>query len=349
MLGIVSSTGGPNALMQVLGGLGCNFPFPIALVQHITSSFLDGFASWLESVCPFSVVIVKDSVAPIPGNVYLAARDRHLRAAARYLRVDASDPVCGQRPSGTVLFRSMAETLGGQALGIVLTGMGEDGAEGLLELCNSGAYTIAEHESSAVVYGMPAEAIRLGGASECLPLSAIAPRILELASSRKALAWMEPVYQILIVEDSETQALQLRYLLEEEGWEVLRASTGESALEELNRHRPALVIVDYHLPGIRGDELCRRIRMNVDTRGIPILMLTAEQAVGNEPAGLDSGADDYVSKSVAPEILLLRVRAMLLDRTLNPQYSHHNLPVFIARVYWPSTIVRPIFCPWPMD
>ncbi len=88
---------------------------------------------------------------------------------------------------------------------------------------------------------------------------------------------MEPASQILIVEDSETQALQLRYLLEEEGWEVVRASTAESALEELNRHLPALIIADYHLPGIQGDELCRRIRMNVDTRGIPILMLTARE------------------------------------------------------------------------
>ncbi len=116
---------------------------------------------------------------------------------------------------------------------------------------------------------------------------------------------------ILIVEDSETQALQLRYLLEAEGWDVVRTSTAESALEELNRQRPALIIADYHLPGIQGDELCRRVKMNVSTRGIPILMLTGEQAQGRELAGLDSGADDYVSKSVAPEILLVRVRALL--------------------------------------
>ncbi len=121
----------------------------------------------------------------------------------------------------------------------------------------------------------------------------------------------KPASPILIVEDSETQALQLRYLLEEQGWEVVRASTAESALEELNRQRPGLIIADYHLPGIRGDELCRRVRMNVDTRGIPILMLTGEQAQGSELAGLDSGADDYVSKSVAPEILLVRVRSLL--------------------------------------
>src|SRR5216684_187867 len=122
---------------------------------------------------------------------------------------------------------------------------------------------------------------------------------------------MEPAYQILIVEDSETQALQLRYLLEEEGWGIVRAATAETALEELNQRLPALIIADYHLPGMQGDELCRKVRMNVHTRGIPILMLTAEEAAGSEPAGLDSGADDYLAKTVAPDILLLRVRALL--------------------------------------
>jgi len=146
---------------------------------------------------------------------------------------------------------------------------------------------------------------------------------------------MEFASHILIVEDSETQALQLRYLLEQEGWEVARASTAEAALEELNRHLPALIIADYHLPGIQGDELCRRIRMNVATRGIPILMLTMEEADERESAGLDSGADDYVSKSVAAEILLLRVRALLRKSSersavLAPHESQFRRARFLA-------------------
>ncbi len=117
--------------------------------------------------------------------------------------------------------------------------------------------------------------------------------------------------RILVVEDSETQALQLQWLLEAEGWEVVRTSTGEAALEELNHRLPALIVADYHLPGIQGDELCRKVRMNVAARGTPILMLTGSENAAGEPAGLDSGADDYVSKSVPSDILLLRVRAML--------------------------------------
>jgi two-component system chemotaxis response regulator CheB len=187
-LGIVSSTGGPNALTQLLGGLGTEFPLPILVVQHIASSFLEGFAAWLESVCPFSVEIVRDRSLAIAGKVYLAAQDHHLRAENGFIRLDRAPPVCAQRPSGTVLFDSMAAAFGGQALGVLLTGMGEDGAEGLLRLRRSGGFTIAEDESTAVVYGMPAEAVRLGGVSESLPLSAIAPRILELVLPRREVA-----------------------------------------------------------------------------------------------------------------------------------------------------------------
>jgi two-component system NtrC family sensor kinase len=146
---------------------------------------------------------------------------------------------------------------------------------------------------------------------------------------------MEPACRILIVEDSETQALQLRYLLEGEGWEVVRAASAESALEELNRRLPALIVADYHLPGMQGDELCRKVRMNVHTRGIPILMLTAEDASGGEPAGLDSGADDYLAKSVGPDVLLLRVRALLRNSdarspAVSPQEAYFHRARLLA-------------------
>jgi two-component system, chemotaxis family, protein-glutamate methylesterase/glutaminase len=188
MLGIVCSTGGPSALVQLLGGLGSDFPLPIALVQHITSSFLVGFADWLQSICPFSVVMVRDRVVPVRGCVYMSAPDLHLRVGDGYLQVDDSDPVCGMRPSGTVLFECMAKNLGAGALGVLLTGMGDDGASGLLEIRKRGGHTIAEDESTAVVYGMPAQAVRLGAVCESLPLPAIAPRILDLTLCRQEVA-----------------------------------------------------------------------------------------------------------------------------------------------------------------
>ena len=186
MLGIVCSTGGPSALVQVLGALGPDFPLPILLVQHMTGSFLEGFASWLESVCPFRATVVKDGCFPVPGALHMAPANRHLRLDGKRLWLDAGDPVSFQRPSGTVLFQSMAQDLGADALGVLLTGMGEDGASGLLEIRRSGGHTIAEDESTAVVYGMPAAAVRMGAVCECLPLPAIAARVSELAPCQKA-------------------------------------------------------------------------------------------------------------------------------------------------------------------
>lgn len=182
MLGITSSTGGPGALVQLLGALGPDFPLPIVLVQHMTASFMDGFAAWLGSVAPFPVIVVRDRERPVRGKVYIARADRHLCADANFLWAESGEPVCAQRPSGTVLFQTMARSLGPQAIGIVLTGMGEDGAAGLLELRRAGGYTIAEDESTSVVYGMPAAAAQLGAVCESLPLFAIGPHILKLIS-----------------------------------------------------------------------------------------------------------------------------------------------------------------------
>ncbi len=116
---------------------------------------------------------------------------------------------------------------------------------------------------------------------------------------------------ILLVEDSRTQALNLGNVLEQEGWNVDWAPTVEAAMERLNQASFDLIMLDYYLPGIRGDELCRRVRMRINTRSIPILMLTSDETHEAELRGLESGADDFVSKSIDAEILLARVRALL--------------------------------------
>jgi two-component system chemotaxis response regulator CheB len=185
VLGIVSSTGGPNALVQLLGGLGKDFPLPILLVQHITDSFLEAFASWLGSVCPLPLVVVRDRAILAPGTVFLAAPGHHLRAENGYLQIDKGDPIGLQRPSGNAMFESMAAHFGARAIGVILTGMGADGAEGLLQIRKKGGHTIAEDESTAVVYGMPAEAVRLGAVCESLPMPEIASRILDLTLSKE--------------------------------------------------------------------------------------------------------------------------------------------------------------------
>jgi two-component system, chemotaxis family, protein-glutamate methylesterase/glutaminase len=180
MLGIVASTGGPSALVQLLGDLGLAFPLPILLVQHMTANFVQAFAAWLGNVCPCRVTVVDDGCIPVAGTVHMPPAGKHLRLDGGRLRLDAGDPISFQRPSGTVLFQSMAGGLGAEAMGVLLTGMGEDGASGLLDIRRSGGYTIAEDESTAVVYGMPAAALRLGAVCESLPLPAVGARILQL-------------------------------------------------------------------------------------------------------------------------------------------------------------------------
>lgn len=180
MVGLVASTGGPNALQHVLDNLGPDFPLPVLLVQHMTTSFMEGFVSWLAASSPLKVVLAKDGELPRRGRVYVAPADRHLRVHGTYLRLDDSPPVNAQRPSGTVLFQSLAHSFGPRSIGVLLTGMGEDGAIGLKALQQAGAYTIAEDESTAVVYGMPGVAVRLGAVCESLPLERIGPRLQQL-------------------------------------------------------------------------------------------------------------------------------------------------------------------------
>jgi two-component system chemotaxis response regulator CheB len=181
ILGIVASTGGPRALMELLGGLGPSFPLPIVVVQHMTPSFQYGFGSWLASVTPFRVELVADKAPLSPGKLYLAHPGRHLLADTAWTWVEHGNPDGNHCPSGNILFESLARHARHAGIGVLLTGMGEDGARCLLDLRRAGGYTIAEHQSTAVVYGMPAAAVRMGAACETLPLPSIAGRIREMA------------------------------------------------------------------------------------------------------------------------------------------------------------------------
>ena len=169
MVGIVASTGGPQALVQLLGGMGPDFPLPVLLVQHITSSFLEGFVTWLSGATPFEVCIADDDETPRAGRVYVSPSDKHLSLIHGHIAIVDSPAVCNQKPSGTVLFGSMARDLGKHGIGVVLTGMGADGSEGLRLMSDKGAYTIVEDASTCVVNGMPSAAAKLGGVRETLP------------------------------------------------------------------------------------------------------------------------------------------------------------------------------------
>jgi two-component system, chemotaxis family, protein-glutamate methylesterase/glutaminase len=187
VLGLAASTGGPPALAKVLAALTPDFPAPVLVVQHMGAPFMEGFASWLGGLSPLPVAVARHGETALPGRVYVAPGDQHLMlAAGGALALTGKPPVGGQRPAATVMFESMARQAGPKAAGVLMTGMGEDGARGLLEMRQAGGFTIAEHESSAVVYGMPAAAAKLGAARAILPLDMIGPRIAQLAGEVEA-------------------------------------------------------------------------------------------------------------------------------------------------------------------
>ncbi len=180
-VGIAASTGGPPALAEVLGALPVSFPAPVLVVQHIGAPFMEGFAAWLRGQTRLPVKLAEDRETPRAGVVYVAPGDRHLVVApGGLLRLSSAPPRQSQRPAADVLFSSLAEVAGAKAVGALLTGMGEDGARGLLDMKKAGAFTLAEDETTAVVFGMPGAAARLGAAKELLPLFSIAQRIVEI-------------------------------------------------------------------------------------------------------------------------------------------------------------------------
>jgi len=181
LVAIGLSTGGPPALQVVLNGLPSSFPLPIVIVQHISQGFVFGLASWLSKTTPFRCKVGEQGEVIQPGTVYLAPDNTHLTVKSNgELWLDPSDPVSGHRPSASVLFDSVARNFGVKAVGLLLTGMGEDGASGLKAMHQAGAYTIAQDEASSVIFSMPKAAIELNAVEEVLALSQIAPRLRNL-------------------------------------------------------------------------------------------------------------------------------------------------------------------------
>jgi two-component system chemotaxis response regulator CheB len=186
VIGIGASTGGVEALRDVLTSLPAHMP-PILIAQHMPPGFTETFARRLDTLCRIHVKQAEDNEAVRGGVAYIAPGGRHLVLARRgggyCLRVTDDPPVNRHRPSVDTLFRSIARSAGTQAIGVMLTGMGGDGAEAMLEMSQSGAYTIAQDEASCVVFGMPRQAIAAGGVREIASLSDIASRLETLAAA----------------------------------------------------------------------------------------------------------------------------------------------------------------------
>jgi two-component system, chemotaxis family, protein-glutamate methylesterase/glutaminase len=186
IIAIGASTGGTEAIREVLVQLPADTP-GIVIAQHIPKAFSTPFAKRMNACCQMTVYEAEDGQQVLPGHVYIAPGDRHLllvRDGARYVcRLDDGQPVNRHKPSVDVLFRSVAQQAGRNAIGVILTGMGKDGAEGLKEMRETGSPTIAQDEATSVVWGMPREAVAIGAAVLVLGLHEIPGRLRALAES----------------------------------------------------------------------------------------------------------------------------------------------------------------------
>lgn len=176
VVAMAASTGGPAALAAVLAALPGDLAAPVLVVQHIASGFVPGLARWLDSAGPLAVKVAEEDEPLVPGTVYLAPTDRHLEVdpARRVAKLGVGPARGGFRPSATVLFESVARAWGDAAMGVILTGMGRDGVDGLRTLRDAGGRVVAQDEATSVVYGMPGAAVREGAADYVLGLPSIA-------------------------------------------------------------------------------------------------------------------------------------------------------------------------------
>lgn len=181
IIAIGSSTGGTEAVKDVLEVLPPNTP-PIIITQHMPERFTKSWADRMNQICRISVKEAEDGDSVLPGHALVAPGNYHMtlvRNGARYsVRINQGSPVNRHRPSVDVMFDSVARYAGGNSVGVILTGMGGDGAKGMLAMKQAGAHTIAQDEASCVVFGMPKEAIKLGGVDKILPLADIPGAVL---------------------------------------------------------------------------------------------------------------------------------------------------------------------------
>lgn len=185
VVAIGASTGGPLVLQTILSRLPGDFPAPVLVVQHIAAGFVQGFADWLAHAARLPVRLAAHGDLLQPGQVYIAPDGAHMGVGnGRSLRLSRDDPEGGLRPSVSHLFRSVAQHFGPRAVGVLLSGMGQDGAEALKLMKDQGAITLVQDEESSVVHGMPGMAIQLGAATHVLSPEGIAAALTSLTKKR---------------------------------------------------------------------------------------------------------------------------------------------------------------------
>ena len=333
LIAIGASAGGPPAIAEVLRDLPPDLPAAFIVVQHVDAQFGAAMAHWFSSQTKLSVRLAAHGDRLKPGVVYLAAGEQHVVLNPDRTLAFTDEPRnAPYRPSADVLFESIARNWQDTAIGVVLSGMGRDGAVGLLRMRKSGARTIAQDQSTSAVFGMPRAAAELSAATDVLPLPAIGPLIKQLARatpvhrdprpvavttralpSARPGARKEPatagVTIVLLVDDQPIVAAAVRQLIAGEAdLEFHYCGDPSEAIARANILAPTVILQDLVMPGIDGLELLRLFRDNPSTAETPIVMLSANDDARAKSASFDAGASDYLVKLPEQVELVARIR-----------------------------------------
>lgn len=325
MVVVGGSLGGPQVLKEIVSGLPHDFPAPILCVQHMDEMFQEDLVFWLRQHTPMAVQLASHGEVPFPGSIYFPPREHHLTldSVGRMVCSQAT-PVDGQRPSITVTMESVADHFGATTIGILLSGVGNDGVRGLEAINRKGGVTIVQDEESSLVFEVPRKAIEMGAAQHVLPCSGLSQALLHLAGRSEPLVVEdhEPLalapspsfhnVPLLLVEDSPTQAFKLKRMLTQAGFAVTLAKDGVEGLDKALESPPTLVISDVSMPRMDGFQLCKALKSHPVTSRVPVMLLTALTNPGEILEGLSSGADNYLTKPWEESHLLAHIETLLL-------------------------------------
>jgi two-component system chemotaxis response regulator CheB len=262
LIGLGASTGGPRALAQILGELPAAFPVPIAVVQHMATDFFDSFVAFLASRSKLKICSAESGMKATPGVAYIAPANFNLTVDRELVfKLTPNTMTSAHCPSVDALFTTMARALHGRAVGVLMTGMGEDGAQGLLALRKVGARTIVQDAASCAVAGMPMAALAIDAAEEVVELKQIASVLTEeLRAHRETEPVARTRKRILIVDDSPLLLEAGRMALEAAGYEVRTLENPLMVAMLLRKNPVDLVLLDVNMPAVQGTQVVAALR-----------------------------------------------------------------------------------------
>ncbi len=298
LIALGASTGGPRALVQILSELPAVFPVPIAVVQHMAADFFDSFVAFLASRSSLKVCTAETGMRAAPGTAYLAPPNHHLTIdrdlVFKLVPNTIGSPHC---PSVDALFTSMARAIHGRAVGVLMTGMGSDGAEGLLALRKVGARTIVQDAASCVVAGMPMAALAIDAAEEVVELKQIATVLTdELRAHRGEVQAVRARKRILIVDDSPLLLEAGRLALEAAGYEVRTLENPLMVAMTLRKKPVDLILLDVNMPTVQGTQVVSALRAH-GLNSTPVILYSDLEEPELRAKATECGATGWLRKS----------------------------------------------------